>query len=122
MPETEVLIFAESNGSSPFLVWLDKQPPKVQDKCIVFIERLEEFGHELRRPQADYLRDGIYELRVKRQKTNYRILYFFHENRAIISHGFMKQQEKVPDKEIEIAITNRTKFLANPEQHTYREL
>lgn len=77
MPETEVLIFAESDGSSPFLIWLDKQPPKVQDKCIVFIERLEEYGYELRRPQADYLRDGIYELRIKRQKTNYRILYFF---------------------------------------------
>lgn len=121
MPETEVLIFAESDGSSPFLVWLDRQPPKVQDKCIVFIERLEEYGYELRRPQADYLSDGIYELRIKRQKTNYRILYFFHENSAVISHGFMKQQDKVPVKEIEIATKNMTKFLANPQEHTYRE-
>lgn len=121
MPETEVLIFAESDGSSPFLIWLDKQPPKVQDKCIVFIERLEEYGYELRRPQADYLSDGIYELRIKRQKTNYRILYFFHENRAVISHGFMKQRDKVPEKEIEIAIKNKTKFLTNPEKHTYQE-
>ena len=121
MPETEVLIFAESDGNSPFLNWLDKQSPKVQDKCIVFIERLEEYGHELRRPQADYLRDGIYELRIKRQKANYRILYFFHENRAVISHGFMKQQDRVPEKEIEIAIKNKAKFSTNPGQYTYRE-
>ena len=121
MPETEVLIFAESDGNSPFLIWLDKQSPKVQDKCIVFIERLEEYGYELRRPQADYLRDGIYELRIKRQKENYRVLYFFHENRAVISHGFMKQQDKVPDKEIEIVIKNKAKFSTNPEQYTYRE-
>jgi len=121
LPETEVLIFAESDGSSPFLIWLDKQSSKVQDKCIVFIERLEEYGYDLRRPQADYLRDGIYELRVKRQNTNYRILYFFHENRAVISHGFMKQRDKVPEKEIEIAIKNKIKFLTNPEKHTYQE-
>jgi len=121
LPEIEVLIFAESDGSSPFLIWLDKQSPKVQDKCIVFVERLEEYGYELRRPQADYLGDGIYELRIKRQNANYRILYFFHENRAVISHGFMKQQDKVPEKEIEIAIKNKAKFLANPEKHTYEE-
>lgn len=121
MPETEVLIFAESDRSSPFLIWLDKQSTKVQDKCIAFIERLEEYGYELRRPQADYLRDGIYELRIKKQNTNYRILYFFHENRAVISHGFMKQRDKVPEKEIEIAIKNKTKFLTNPEKHTYQE-
>jgi phage-related protein len=121
LPKTEVLIFAEKDGCSPFLQWLDKQPPKVQDKCIVFIERLEEYGHELRRPQADYLEDGIYELRMNRQGINYRILYFFHEKQAIISHGFVKQESKVPEKEINDAVKNKTKFLANPEKHKYKE-
>lgn len=121
MPSTEVLIFAESDGSSRFLRWLDDQSQKVQNKCIVFIERLEEHGHELRRPQAEYLRDGIYELRIKRQSINYRILYFFHENRAVISHGIMKQEERVPENEIEIAIKNKTKFMANQEKHTYKQ-
>jgi hypothetical protein len=39
MPETEVLIFAEDDGSAPLLAWLDDLPAKVQDKCIVRIER-----------------------------------------------------------------------------------
>ena len=121
MPKTDVLIFAERDGNSPFLQWLDKQPAKVQDKCIVFIERLAEYGHELRRPQADFLEDGIYELRIKRQGINYRILYFFHENRAIISHGFVKQEGKVPVKEIKDAVKNRTAFLANPGERQYKE-
>jgi phage-related protein len=121
LPKTEVLIFAEENGRSPFLQWLDMQPPKVQDKCIVLVERLEELGHELRRPQADYLRDDIYELRVNRQGINYRVLYFFYKNKATISHGFVKKKGKVPEKEIDIAIKNRIKFLANQEKHTYKE-
>lgn len=48
----------------PVLDWLDALPDKVKAKCLVRIERLKEQRHELRRPEADYLRDGIYELRV----------------------------------------------------------
>lgn len=88
MPETEVILFSEDDGSVPLLAWLDKLPAKAQDKCIVKIERLAAMGHELRRPEADYLRDGIYELRVSLQSVRYRILYFFQEKNAVISHGW----------------------------------
>ena len=56
MPETDVLLFAEEDGSAPLLAWLDDLPAKVRDKCIVRIERLAQLGHELRRPEADLLR------------------------------------------------------------------
>ena len=65
MPETTVVFYADDDGSAPLLTWLDQQQRKVQDKCLVNIERLAELGHELRRPEADFLRDGIYELRVR---------------------------------------------------------
>lgn len=65
MPKTEVVFFAEEDGTAPLLEWLDRQEHKVQDKCLVKIERLGELGYELRRPEADYLRDEIYELRVR---------------------------------------------------------
>ena len=60
MPKTHVVFFTDYDGTVPLLDWLDKQDRKVQDKCLVKIERLEELGHELRRPEADYLRDGVY--------------------------------------------------------------
>ncbi len=40
MPETEVVLFSEDDGSVPLLAWLDHLPAKAQDKCIVKIERL----------------------------------------------------------------------------------
>lgn len=120
MPPTEVVIFAEDDGSSPLLSWLDQQPSKVQDKCLVRIERLAELGYELRRPEADFLRDGIYELRVRHQRVNYRVLYFFHERTAVISHGLIKERA-VPDTEIELAITRKGEFAHNPREHTYKE-
>jgi hypothetical protein len=39
----------------PFLDWFNKLSEKAQDKCRVRIERLATMGHELRRPEADYL-------------------------------------------------------------------
>ncbi len=78
MPETEVVLFLDNDGTVPLIKWLDGLPPKVQDKCIVWIERLAKSGYELRRPEADFLRDDIYELRVRFQGTHYRMLYFFY--------------------------------------------
>src|SRR4030095_13013486 len=77
MPRISVVFYQEDAKIVPVLDWLDRLPAKAQDKCRVRIERLRNLGHELRRPEADYLRDGIYELRVGLQGTNYRLLYSF---------------------------------------------
>jgi hypothetical protein len=60
-----VVLFRELDGGVPLLEWLEKQSDKVKAKCLVKVERLAELGYELRRPEADLLREGIYELRVR---------------------------------------------------------
>jgi len=117
VPKTDVLLFTESDGSVPLVEWLDGLPSKVQDKCLVRIERLKELGHELRRPEADYLRDSIYELRVSHRHIQYRVLYFFHDKEVVISHGLIKESE-IPNKEMDLAIQRREKFNENPQNHT----
>jgi len=120
---TRVVLYRKEDGSVPLLEWLDGLPDKAQDKCVVRIERLAELGHELRRPEADFLRDDVYELRAKHSRINYRLLYFFHGKEAVVlSHGFSKQQAKVPKKEIELAIERKERFLQDPEQHSHEEL
>src|SRR5579864_9568348 len=110
MPKTKVVFYKEDDGSVPILGWLDELNEKALDKCRVRIERLEELGHELRRPEADILRDGIYELRVGLQHVNYRMLYFFHGRMAaVVSHGLVKEDE-VPPKEIDKALERKRKF------------
>ncbi len=121
MPKTAVVLYCEDDGSCPFLEWFDGLPVKAQDKCQVRLERLRELGHELRRPEADLLRDGIYELRASLQGINYRILYFFHGTvAAIVSHGIVKERA-VPPKEIDLAMERKKRFAANPAKHRYKE-
>lgn len=121
MPKIQVVFYQETQGSVPVLEWLDTLPPKTQDKCLVKIERLRDLGHELRRPEADILRDGIYELRVGLQGINYRILYFFHGKvAAVLAHGLVKERV-VPPRAIEEAIKRKQRFEQDPGAHTYQE-
>ncbi len=120
MPQTDVVIFAGEDGTAPLLVWMDQLQEKARDKCIVRIERLAALGHELRRPEADFLRDGIHELRVRHGNAHHRTLYFFHQGRAVLSHGCTKE-DVVPSIEIDRAIENRVRFIQDPLKHTYEE-
>jgi len=68
MPQTEVIFFQEASGTSLVHDWLRElrqREPKAFAKLVVRIRRLAEMGYELRRPEADVLRDGVYELRVR---------------------------------------------------------
>jgi phage-related protein len=121
MPKTKVIFYKEADGTVPIFEWLDQLPSKVVSKCLVKIERLRELGHELRRPEADLLRDKIYELRTALQGVNYRMLYFFHGDiAAVVSHGIVKESA-VPPVEIERAIERKGKFLSDPKKHTHEE-
>ncbi len=120
MPDTEVLFFKEDNGSCPVLDWLDTTQEKVHLKFLERIGRLGQVGHELQRPLAGTLRDGIYELRVNHMRVNYRLLHFFCGCKAVLSHG-MKQESSVPDVENDRAIRRIREFEQSPDTHTYAQ-
>ena len=87
MPRSRVVIYCERDGSAPFIEWFESLPSHAKDKVLVRIERLREVGHELRRPEADFLRDGIHELRATVRGVHYRVLYFFHKQiAAVVAH------------------------------------
>ena len=116
----EVVFYREEDGSVPFLDWLDGLQRKPREKCLARLARLEELGHELRRPEADFLRDGIYELRAAYQGVQYRMLYFFSGKAfVVVSHGFIKETT-VPPKEIDRAVERKKKFESDPVSRAFR--
>lgn len=124
MPRADVYFYQDKGGSAPIVEWLrqlSKEDRRAYAKCRARILRLRMEGHELRRPEADYLRDGIHELRVRHGRVQYRILYFFHgRDVVILSHGLTKEGA-VPPAEIERAIRRKMAFQAKPDDHTYEE-
>ena len=98
----------------------DALPKKVQLKCTERVSRLAELGDEVRRPEADYLRDGIYELRASYQGVHYRLLYFFAGKAvAVLSHGITKERE-VPDKEIDRAVQRKEQVETDFKRYAFK--
>lgn len=122
MPRTRLVIYQEVDGTAPLLKWLERlarRAPTAYAKCVAKLQLLGEMGHELRRPAADFLRDGIYELRIKVITVNYRILYFYHgRNTVVLSHGLTKEK-KVPAGEIAKALQAKKRFEGSPDAHTH---
>lgn len=120
MPEARVDFFQESDGRSPVLNWLvdlRRRDASAFANCMAAIVGLRRFGHDLRRPAADYLQDGVYELRARRGRVHYRMLYFFHgRNVAILAHGLTKEGV-VPIADIRRAIERKRRFEAAPDAH-----
>ena len=124
MPQTDVYFYQESPGDVPVLDWLNdltRVDRRAADKCRKVIERLETRGHELRRPHADLLRDGVYELRVRAGRVNYRLLYFFHgRGIALLAHALTKEKA-VPVAEIDLALARKQRYEASPIVHRWKE-
>ncbi|MBI2478730.1 MAG: type II toxin-antitoxin system RelE/ParE family toxin [Planctomycetia bacterium] len=119
MPETKVYFYRE-NDTVPVYDWLrelSEKDRKALANCVAKIRLLADEGHELRRPHADYLQDGIYELRTKRGRVNYRILYFFHgQNVALLVHGLTKEKN-VPRGDMDKARTRKQRYEKEPAKH-----
>jgi phage-related protein len=93
----------------------------VVDKCAAKLLRLKELGHKLDRPEAAYLRDDIYELRIVHTGQHFRILYFFHDRRVVVlAHSLVKKTDTVPNRDIELAIKRKEEFGADVIGCTYQ--
>jgi hypothetical protein len=105
MPERKIQAYRESSISTA-VVWswltdLETTNVRAHAKCVAMIRRLRQMGYELRRPEADFLRDDIYELRTKVGNVNYRILYtFIGKNVALLVLGCTKEGRVADDPKI----------------------
>ena len=117
-----VVLYRDADGSVPLLDWLrdvGKRDRRIVAKCWARLDMLAEFGNRLRRPVSDYLRDGVYELRLEYGGVNYRILYFFAGGACVVvSHGLTKES-KVPKRDINVAVARKGNFEMDPARFSY---
>lgn len=121
MPATEVRFFQEYNGRVPVLDWLSKlrdNNRRAYAKCVARIRRLADLGHELRRPETDYLKDGLYELRILSGRVHYRLLYFYHSRHISVLVHAVKKEGRVPPAALEIALRRKRQFEKDPKLYS----
>ena len=111
MGQVTCYYYVTESNKSPFKDFIDSLDAGSQRKFFFVKRLLEEFGHRLPQPHAKYVGEGVFELRFKGEEGSIRILYFFfHQDKAIFTNGFIKKTAKLPEREKTLAIERRRDF------------
>ena len=95
-----------ASGAVPAKDFIDRQDVSAQAAMLAWIEQLEEQGPHLAGGKTKKLTKNIFELRVKQNKREFRILYFCApkvRRLIVLTSGFVKKTQKTPKGEIAAA-------------------
>ena len=99
-----IYYFVDQDGRNPVKKFIDSLYGKEQAKVYAYITELKNQGYNLRRPMADYLGDGIYELRPK----DNRVFYFFYlRDKAVLLHAIKKHVQKIPEYDLKLCMKRK---------------
>jgi len=88
-------------------------PPKILAKLLHIFELIQELSPNIGEPYIKYLDDGLLEIRAKGQEGIGRSIFCYQKGqKIIILHSFIKKSQKMPKKELQIAL-QRKKELEN---------
>jgi len=96
-----IVFYVDHRGKCPPREFIEELPVMEQAKIRNVLRLLQEFGSNLSMPHAKQIKGKLWELRP----GGVRLFYFAYiEQQFVILHGYRKQSQKAPDREIEIAI------------------
>jgi len=79
-------------------------PPKIQARMIRLMELMEKHGVNLGEPHTKSLGDELFEIRAKAKEGIGRSIFCYMQDRKIIIlHVFVKKDQKIPKKDLELA-------------------
>ena len=83
-------------------------PPKVLAKLLHIFELIEMAGAQLGEPYTKPLNDGLFEVRAKAKEGIGRSIYCYQKGqKIIILHSFVKKDQKIPKRHLEIALKRK---------------
>ncbi len=99
------------SGNEPVREWIKSL--SLEDRKIIGADiATVEFGWPVGMPVCRSLGKGIWEVRSNITDGIARVLFFFHDGRLILLHGFVKKTQKTPDEDLKLA-TKRMREVEN---------
>jgi len=101
--EIPVVFYRTSAGAEPVVEWLRSLPP--DDRRAVGADLATvQFGWPIGMPLCRPLSQGLWEVRSTLPSRRIaRLLFFVHENRIGVVHGFIKKTQKTPTEDLDLA-------------------
>ena len=100
----DLYYFVDHRGKAPVEEFIISLPAKERSKVFAYIHKLQHEGYNLRRPMADYLGNGIYELRPKANRI---FFFFFLKDSIVLLHAIRKKTYAVPSSDLELCLKRK---------------
>jgi len=99
-----IYYFVDERGRKPVEEFIRTLSIEERAKVFAYIIELKNQGHNLRRPIADYIGKGIYELRPKASRIFY---FFFLRDSAVLVHAIKKKTDKIPEGDLRLCVKRK---------------
>jgi phage-related protein len=100
-----VIFYKGEDGDQPVKDFILEQSDGAIGEILHVVDLLHKFDLSLGLPYVEKVRGKIWSLRIKHSSDYYRILYFASSGKKfILLHALKKKSDKLPNKDIEIAI------------------
>lgn len=106
----KVLFFQTARGDSPVENFIKEQDEATYAKVLQSILLLANSGPFLKPPYIKKLQAKLYELRIS-GKVVIRIFYTIANNEYYLLHAFKKKSQKMPPKELKVALDRMKELL-----------
>lgn len=117
-----IVFYETKDGRCPVQEFIDSRKEREQAKIVSWISQLKKEGPNLPRPYADFLAEGIHELRIKLSGEQVRIFYFFcFKDFIVLTHTHKKHTDKIPLSETNRAKSYRADFLNRFDEQKLKE-
>ena len=104
MKSWEIEYYTKQSGRSPIEEFIDGLPINAKARVFKTFELVEEFGLDIGEPHVKYIKQGLWELRIRTQEGALRFLFTIKRRRAIILlHGFYKKTNKIRMRDLRSA-------------------
>lgn len=103
MRKWKVKFFHTKRGDYPVKGFIEKLNKKTYTRALRSITLLEDFGPFIMMPYSRKIAPDLYELRVQGAEA-VRIFYTHVGEKYYLVHAFKKKKQKIPRKEIKIAL------------------
>jgi phage-related protein len=89
--------FRSEQGNEPVRDWLKSLAGEVKKEIGADIERVQ-WQWPASKPLVDGLGGGLYEVRTKVDRVQYRVLFCIAQGSLVLLHGFVKKARTEPDQ------------------------
>jgi len=112
-PGFAVELHETSSGQCPVAKFIQGLSKTGEAKCYHELDLLEQFGIELGGRRIKQLTRVLWELRFTADHSAIRLLFTIDRSQFIVVHGFKKQSQKTPRRELAVAERRATHYHEN---------